>query len=270
MFGLYDTGATTFYACQFDQRFSYCLYVPKINENNGPMPLFVLIHGSRRTAESYRDACAGFAEKNNVMVLVPLFPVGIPTPQDTGGYKFVLDSEIRYDRILLAMVEEVENRYPVETEKFYMHGFSGGGQFANRFLYLWPQRLAALSVGAPGLVTLHSDQNWWLGTKNVQSLFGINIDFDTISRVPVQIIVGDQDLDSSEIMLTPTSRYWMDGANQAGKNRVQRAQSLALNWQQHGIRVQFEVVPEIGHGGFDLLPQVFSFLEEKLYESRAK
>lgn len=270
MLGLYDTGATTFYACQFDQRFSYCLYVPKINKSKGKMWLFVLIHGSRRTAEGYRDACAEFAEKNNAMVLVPLFPVGIPTPEDTGGYKFVLDSGIRYDHILLAMVKEVGERYPVETDRFYMHGFSGGGQFANRFLYLWPQRLVALSVGAPGLVTLHSNQDWWVGTKNIQSLFGIKLDFDTISQVPVQVIVGDQDLDSSEIMLTPVSRYWMEGANQAGENRIQRAQNLALNWQQQGIKVQFEVVPGIGHGGFDLLPQVFSFFEEKLYEPRAE
>lgn len=270
MLGLYDTGATAFYACQYDQRFSYCLYVPEIRKNSGKMRLFVLIHGSRRTAEGYRDVCAEFAERNNLLVLVPLFPVGIPTPEDTGGYKFLLDSGIRYDRVLLSMIDEVGAKYSVATERFYLHGFSGGGQFANRFLYLWPQRLAALSVGAPGLVTLASDQDWWVGTRNIHSLFGINVDFDTIERVPVQIIVGDEDRDGSEIMLTPASRYWMADANQAGENRIQRAGSLAQNWRQAGINVQFEVVPGIGHGGFDLLPQVFSFIEEHLYGSETE
>ena len=42
---------------------------------------------------------------------------------------------IRYDLILLDMIEDMAKRYPgVHTDQFFMFGHSGGGQFVNRFL----------------------------------------------------------------------------------------------------------------------------------------
>ena len=60
----YDFGATTFFASQFDQRFSYCLYVPKnYSESEDKLyDLAVIVHGTGRTASQYRDRFADFAE----------------------------------------------------------------------------------------------------------------------------------------------------------------------------------------------------------------
>lgn len=270
MFGNFETGATAFFASQSDQRFSYCLYVPKNIENDVKLRLLVVVHGSRRTAEMYRDLCREFADEQNMLVLCPLFPVGIPTPEDTGGYKFLLDNGIRYDQILLSMVDEVAGKYPVQTEKFYLHGFSGGGQFANRFLYVWPHRLAALSVGAPGLVTLMNDADWWVGTRDIASVFGTPMDLAAISEVPVQILVGEEDLDSSEITLTEASRYWAVGANAAGENRVVRAQSLYDNWRPVLEQLQFDRINGVGHNGFEILPQVFDFFRVMMDDRRER
>ncbi len=261
--GIYDQGATTFYACQADQRFSYCLYVPRnIRANTS---LLVVVHGSRRTPEKYRDLLAEFAEQHGVVVLCPLFPVGIPVPEETGGYKFLNQMNVRYDQVLLAMVEEAGSRLAIDYERFFLHGFSGGGQFAHRFLYLYPERLAGLSAGAPGLVTLPDDKAaWWTGIGDIEAIFGIKVDFDTIKSVPVQLIVGANDRDRDEIVLTVENRYWMPAANDAGQDRVERCQCLAQALQAKGVSVRLDIVPGIAHQGFDLLPQITTFFQEIL------
>jgi predicted peptidase len=49
----YGFGRTTLFACQFDQRFSYCLYVPRSYDEDGETtyPLAVIVHGTNRTAQ---------------------------------------------------------------------------------------------------------------------------------------------------------------------------------------------------------------------------
>ncbi|MAC47416.1 MAG: hydrolase [Oceanospirillum sp.] len=259
-FGIYDVGATTFYACQADPRFSYCLYVPQQIHQQKNLPVCAVIHGSRRTVEGYRDRFADFAEREGCIILCPLFPVGIPDRDDTSGYKYLYEKGIRYDLILLAMLEEVAERFSARRDRFLMHGFSGGGQFAHRFLYLHPHRLQAVSVAAPGIVTLPSDERWWMGLSDSKEIFGIYPDFDTIKSIPIQIMVGEQDLDGSEINLTPASRYWRPDCNKAGRNRLERATVLASALRDQGCQVQLDVIPGIHHEGFPLIPDATDFL----------
>jgi len=62
---------------------------------------------------------------------------------------------MRFDLLLLAMLDEVADFWPgIQTEKVYMMGFSRGGQFIHRFLLLHPERLYAVSIGAPGRPTM--------------------------------------------------------------------------------------------------------------------
>lgn len=267
--GLYDVGATTFYSCQYDQRFSYCLYVPSQARSQVDLPVCVVVHGSRRTAERYRDLFADFAERYGCVVLSPLFPVGVPDVDDLSGYKYLIEKGVRYDLILLAMLDEVGQRFPVSTEKFFLHGFSGGGQFAHRFFYLYPERLQAVSIGAPGVVTLPTKENWWMGLSDIKELFGININFDTICSVPVQILVGEQDLDGSEINLTPESRYWQPDCNQAGKNRLERAKTLAKHLEGLGCSVDLDIVSGLGHEGYPLIPRVEAFFADRINTGEA-
>ncbi len=71
----YDFGATTFFASQFDQRFSYCLFVPEDYDEDGTETheLIVIVHGTGRTAAQYRDYFANFAR-------APLHRAGTAVP----------------------------------------------------------------------------------------------------------------------------------------------------------------------------------------------
>lgn len=254
----YHSGATAFFASQRDQRFSYCLYVPRAHQNPAvTLPLVVIVHGTQRTAERYRDAYRDFAEQHGCGVLAPLFPAGIADPADLHGFKRIQFHDIRFDRVLLDIVAEAGERYRVHTERFCLHGFSGGGQFAHRFAYLHPHRLTAVSIGAPGRITrISQDVPWSLGTADLHERFGTGLDLSALREVAVQLVIGAEDTDTWEIA--------NPGPEEGGNNRIERITALSENFHAHGIDVRFDVVPGVGHQGRAVQPAVQAFLADWL------
>jgi len=269
--GVYELGATPLYAAACDQRFGYFLYVPKAFtwEDAAGYALCVVVHGTGRTPNMYRDLFAEFAERNKVIILAPLFPAGINQPGEVSNYKYITYQGIRFDEILLEMVEEVAARYRINAERFLMFGFSGGAQFAHRFFYLHPHRLQAVSIGAPGVVTLiDPDTPWWRGTKDLAERFGVDVDIEAMRQVPVHMVVGAEDVDTWEITLTPDHPHWMDDANAAGRTRIDRIQTLKANLESFGLDVRLDLTPGIGHNGYAVLEAPQAFFEEVLFDLR--
>ena len=263
----YARGRTTIYACQADQRFSYCCYVPRAVEEapDRRFPLFVAVHGTGRLMTAYRDLFADFAERHGVIVLAPLFPAGITGPDDLGSYKFMRAGDLHYDRVMLVMVEEAATRWPIDAARFAMFGFSGGGHFAHRFFYLHPERLSAVSIGAPGVVTLLDfDHDFWVGVRNFADVFGKAIDLEAMRRVPVHMVVGGDDTETWEITIRPDSPRWMPGADLAGPDRQARMLALKASFERHGIAVRHDVVPGVAHNGLAMVPLVERFLADAL------
>jgi predicted peptidase len=261
-------GATSFFASRYDQRFSYCLYIPQGYDSFGEQdyPLFVVVHGSHRNAEGYRDALADFAETQQCVILSPLFPSGIIEPGEGNNYKEIAYHGIRYDLVLLAMVDEVAETYRVQSNRFMLYGYSGGGQFAHRFFVLHPQRLIAVSIGAPGAVTrIDESHDWWLGTRNLEECFGIALDLASMRDIPVQMVVGGNDTES---MAGFDSQRTIAGAEAAGATRVERLEALRSNFEAHGIEVDHSIVPGLGHESYKFLPVVTSFFAGVLSRQR--
>jgi poly(3-hydroxybutyrate) depolymerase len=166
-------------------------------------------------------------------------------------------------------VDEVASRYSIATERFYLHGFSGGAQFAHRFFYLHPDRLAGISIAAPGRITQLDDaQPWWLGTMDFEERFGRPVDLAALRRVPVLMVIGDADVETWEIN-NPGERNWMDGTEKTGTTRIERLRTLEQNFRDHGLSVRFETVPGIAHRGSPLLPVVEDFLAGLIRSARA-
>ncbi len=148
---MYLRGATAVFACKADPRFSYCMFVPPDDDGDiAGHELIVAVHGTGRTMNAYRDGFAPFARYNKCVVLAPLFPIGPLGDDYRDGFKYLIEGDIRYDHVLLAMVKEVGDRLDRTFERFMLFGFSGGGHFAHLFFYLHPDRLLAVSIGAPG------------------------------------------------------------------------------------------------------------------------
>lgn len=270
--GYYDIGATTYYAAQCDQRFGYYLYVPRdfTHETAARYRLVTVVHGTGRTPSTYRDLFAEFAEEHRAIVIAPLFPAGIGEPGELANYKFIEFQGIRYDEVMLGIVAEVAERYKLDERRFMLFGFSGGAHFAHRFAYLNPGVLLGLSIGAPGMVTLLDDNlPWWRGTKDLAKRFGRDVDLAMLSTVPVQMVIGEEDTETWEITIMPGSRFWMEGANDAGATRIDRIKKLAANFEEQGIAVRLDLVPNVAHNGYAVLDPVYAFFADVLASHRA-
>lgn len=246
----YDVGMAAASACQADQRFSYSLYVPRhfLASTPSDFRLMVVVHGTDRPNQKMLMGFQKFADENNFIVVAPLFPARIGDPNDMDNYKYILFQDIRFDLLLLSMLEEVGLRYGIEHHRFALFGFSGGAHFAHRFLILHPELLASVSIAAPGSVTLIDDaSDWWVGIANVEQLFGKKIDMESLRKVPVHLVVGAEDTNTAHITHSSGSSHWMNGANRAGITRIERLQTLADNLRNNGVEAELEILPGIGH-----------------------
>ncbi|CAH1664365.1 Alpha/beta hydrolase [Hyphomicrobiales bacterium] len=268
---LYEYGPTSIYASKHDPRFPYCLYVPPNLGETGEKPeLIVAMHGTGRGFTGYRDAFSAFARWNNCIILAPLFPIGVMGDGNRDGFKYMREGNLRYDHVLLAIVEEVSQRYGLAFERFGLFGYSGGGHFAHRFLMLQPHRLWGVSIGAPGSVTLlDPTRDWWVGTRNFPALFGQELDVPAMRKVAIQMVVGAADLETWEITHKPGGRNWMPDANHAGTNRPQRLARLRDNFTENGIAARLDLVPNTPHDGVKVVPVVEDFFAGELRRIRA-
>uniref|UniRef100_A0A9E8A191 Alpha/beta hydrolase n=1 Tax=Bosea sp. NBC_00436 TaxID=2969620 RepID=A0A9E8A191_9HYPH len=257
-----ETGHTTLFALRSDPRFSYCLFVPPGLVRPEAQPrLVVVVHGTGRSTAEARQSFADFARWTGCMILLPVFPAGILGDANRDGYKYLVEGDIRYDRILLDMVREVGETYGRDFRTFALAGYSGGGHFTHRFLLLHPDRLWAASIGAPGSVTLlDPGRDWWVGVRNTRAIFGHDVDLDAIRSVPVHLVVGDADLETWEITHRPGGRHWMVGANDAGRTRPERAERLRASFEAAGVNATLDIAPGVAHDEFKCLEYAKSFL----------
>ncbi|WP_439578846.1 alpha/beta hydrolase [Elioraea sp.] len=260
----YDTGVTPYWALQAEPRVGYRLCVPRGYDPGGTSRhrLLVALHGSMR--EDHAVPFQSLVGATGAIVLAPMFPGGLAIPGDLDAYKFLRFEGFACDRLLFTMIAEVARKYRLECDgtRFALFGFSGGAQFAHRFLYLYPEHLRAVSLAAPGLITLLDDRlPWWVGTGGMAAAFGARrIDRAAVARVPVQIVVGSADDDPTEIAIREGAHDWMPGVNDAGPTRLDRATALVASLSDAGLTVRQDVVQGAGHDHLALIPAATAFL----------
>ncbi|OJJ65889.1 hypothetical protein ASPBRDRAFT_435488 [Aspergillus brasiliensis CBS 101740] len=286
-----------------EPRVSYTLYIPPTHYKPDPnrasqtspydkarLPLLVNIHGTSRSS-SIRPELVFFAGSTPCAILAPLFPANMDGPNDLDSYKVLRSATLRSDLALLAILDEVSTVWPgINTEKVFLAGFSGGGQFAHRFLYVHPERLAAVSVGAPGKVTMLDEQLAWpSGIANVQVLFGKGVNKDLIRKVQIQLVIGSEDvkvhggeefwkwakkLMAQRMAAEKASRKDSEKEN-TGKREVvmmdqgrsETLQQLQSSWQTDGIEARLDVVDGVAHSSVGVQECVWSYLRPLMQRS---
>lgn len=279
-------------ALQSDLRVSYSLYIPpepyKLlaaspdEDNANQLPLLVNIHGTRRNLSAIYGDLKTFADSIPCAILQPLFPAGIEGPTDLDSYKRLASKSLNSNLRLLSILDEVGARWPnINTEKIFLMGFSGGGQFAQRFLYIHPDRLSAVSIGAPGKVTLLDEQQTWpRGIKDVQDVFSRSIDLSLITAVNIHMVVGSKDTaahggnefkqwqEEMKEKITKTRKTCSDqeaaltsniDASETGKGRLGTLQDVQKSWKDQGIEAHLDVVDGVGHSADGVRSCVLDF-----------
>ncbi|KAI0381663.1 alpha/beta-hydrolase [Hypomontagnella monticulosa] len=277
---IYFVGHVPQMALQADTRISYALYIPESHYNANPatnpagdkLPLLVYIHGtSRNTAAMFGDLVP-FADSVPCAVIAPIFPAGLNGPNDLDSFKELKTDSLRSDLSLLNILDEVAYRWPgLETSKVFMMGFSGGGQFAHRFMYLYPERLNAISIGAPGRPTfLDETQDWPVGIADVDKVFGKTVSTTAIAKLPIQLVVGGND---TEIHGSPEFWEWEKevlgggGLPPMNETRLESIKELRASWEEVGIKTQFDIVLGVAHNETGVRKTVLGFLKPQIQKS---
>jgi hypothetical protein len=98
----------------------------------------------------------------------------------------------------------------------------------------------------------------WIGTKNLRARFGRDLDVERLVQVPVQLLVGAEDL-------TPHfGEAGQDAYNHAGRHRVERLRTLVANYRAHGIRTTHMEVLGVAHAFEPLASVAVPFFRDEI------
>ena len=103
----------------------------------------------------------------------------------------------------------------------------------------------------------------------MQARFGKALDLDALRRVAVHMIVGKADIETWEITHKPGGKFYMPGANDAGRTRPERLQTLQRSFENAGVEVTLDVVENVPHDGMKCVGEIQDFLASALRARRA-
>lgn len=120
----------------------------------------------------------------------------------------------------------------------------------HRLLYLHPERISAVSIGAPGSSTLIGSDPWPRGTGDTDSIFDIKVDPRKLGSTAIQIIVGSED------HYHPVN----DDGSEYHLSRYEIAVQLHDNYTKYGIEHEWTVLEGGWHETDLYRPQVQDFV----------
>jgi len=223
---------------------AYVLYLP--NTNLRKAPVLVCIHGISRNAEEQIQYFSDYAESNEVILVAPVFDaVRFPDYQRLGR----AGRGQRADLMLATILVEVGHHIGVDIPRFSLFGYSGGAQFAHRFMMAYPERINAVVVAAAGWYTFPDPEcRYPRGTAQTASLLGMPFDLDRFLRIPVCTLVGEHDTIRDSTLRSSPSLERQQGLTR--KDRAHRwicAMRTAAKEYGYSTAYYFELLPKTGH-----------------------
>lgn len=210
--GAVPTGKVVHCVRQDGSAQSYFLYVP--GSGAVQAPLFVVVHGISRNAQAQALAFPQLCERFGAVMVVPVFGVESRDYQRLGRS----GRGPRADAALDAVVDEVALRTGCKASSFRLFGFSGGAQFAHRYAMAHPHRVGRVVVVGAGWYTFPNPRaRYPYGIRRSPELPGVRFDPEEFLRVPITVMIGERDTETSGLRNTPRVN------RQQGKTRVERA-----------------------------------------------
>lgn len=229
----------------------YLAYVP--SDASPQSPLLIAVHGYSRDAQEQAEAFAPFCEAAGYVLAAPCFDRdSFPDYQRLGRP----GRGSRADHALDAMVQDLRIVSGLLLGNVSLFGYSGGGQFAHRYVMAHPKRVTRAIVAAPGWYTFPDrERPYPYGARVGRRLEGVRMDADTFLQVPVLVVVGEEDdaLHAENLRREPR----LD--QQQGRSRLERG----LRWVRamndaavelgYAPRVRFGLLPGAGHSFADCM-----------------
>jgi pimeloyl-ACP methyl ester carboxylesterase len=228
---------------QTDPNQEYFVYVPSSGAYEAP--IFVTVHGLSRNSCEHARVFSHLCETAGVVMVSPKF-----TAEQHADYQRLgrLGRGVRADRILDRCVAEVASLTGADATQIYLFGYSGGAQFAHRYLMAHPHRVARAVVASAGWYTFPDTRiRFPYGIRPNRRLPGVNFNPEEFLRVPVTVLVGERDVARANLRSTERVN------EQQGKNRVERARKWVATMraaaEAYGLEpcVTYTEVPATDH-----------------------
>jgi pimeloyl-ACP methyl ester carboxylesterase len=212
-------------------------YLARVPQAPDPRRILVAIHGISRNAPFMMRCLADAAEALGYTLLAPVFNQrSYPDYQRLGRQ----GRGARADLALHAMLKDARGWLGLDRA-FNLFGFSGGAQFAHRFVYANPCLVRSLVLAAAGWYTAPDpDERFPYGTKRTRRLPDLRFNARGLADTPTLILVGAADSERDEA-LRRSAR--VDRAQ--GRDRIERAR-----WFRRQLAALRPAMPP----AFDLLP----------------
>lgn len=251
-------------ALRTDPSLEYLVYFPKSGSYESPVLAY--IHGLSGNFREQAQAFISYCESYGIILVAPHF-----SEEQHADYQRLgrLGRGKRADMFLNSCLAEVTSLIGVDTTQINLLGYSGGAQFVHRYLMAHPKRVSRAVVVAAGWYTFPDTQlKFPYGIRSSRKLPGVIFNPEAFLRVPITVLVGDQDVDLNGLR----SNSQLD--EQQGKNRMQRARKWVAAMRSaadaYGIEpyVSYSTIPGVGHAFSRLCQQgtlaerVFSALFE--------
>lgn len=217
----------------------YYVYVPTTVGQDASMT--VLVHGISCNAAEQLLRFVDEAERHGSILVAPLFE-----RTKYGKYQQVIDPKlgIRADLALLDIVERVAMRAGVDGSKFNLFGFSGGSQFAHRFLMLHPDRVVSCVCASAGWYTFPVQERGYPQGIGTHPIDDGSFDPTAIASVPIHVLVGERDIAQDASVRASPGLVRRQGATRL--ERAERWFRAMQRWSLHPASTLFHI-PKAGH-----------------------
>ncbi len=129
-------------------------HLPAGYDGSHPVPLVVALHGYNNSGDQFA-AATGWEPVADAGGFIVVFPDGGLTVDDNFGWNnFVFDGSAPDDAgFLLALINQLEGDYRVDSNRVFMNGFSNGAGMTNNFAGIHGSVLAGIGVVSGGWLT---------------------------------------------------------------------------------------------------------------------
>ncbi len=107
-----------------------------------------------------------------------------------------------------------------------------------------------------------------MGVRDFEKRFGKPLNLAALKALPVHMVVGKADMETWEITHREGGKFYMAGANDAGRTRPERLETLRKSFAQAGVEVTLDLVDNVPHDGLACVGTVQDFLAGVLRDIR--
>jgi pimeloyl-ACP methyl ester carboxylesterase len=146
-------GASRFTLANLGEPIEVFAYKPPTFKNGS---LMVVVHGTGRNAEDYRNFAINLGERFNAIIVAPLFdPDRFPDDRYKRGGGVMRDGQLQPREkwtfnIIFRLVAEVRTREGLPEMPYYVLGHSGGAQIASKMAMFMPGETRRFVAANPG------------------------------------------------------------------------------------------------------------------------